>query len=133
MNTHYGEIIERTIRRNGYSISELARILNVNRRTVYNWFLQRNLKPEIIYRIGCALRHDFSAEFPHLFSKEDFQEAKQVKAVTVDKMPLPEADPGIENLNHWQNKYILLLEEYNDMLLSQVERAHSSFSPDLQA
>jgi len=53
MDKHYGQIVELIIRKKGYSISELARLSYVNRRSVYNWFNQKYLKPEIIYRIGC--------------------------------------------------------------------------------
>lgn len=126
MNTHYGDIVERTIRRNSYSISELARVLNVNRRTVYNWFLQRNLKPDIIYRIGCALRHDFSEEFPHLFSKEEFNTVDQVKSGISERKPRMEEESALQNPSQWKDKYINLLEEYNEMLVSQVERTNSS-------
>ena len=131
MNTHYGEVIERTIRRNGYSISELARTLNVNRRTIYNWFLHRNLKSEIIYRIGCALRHDFSTEFPDLFSSEDFKFTGQVnRSIRSPYAALPENDGVSQNLIHWKNKYISLLEEYNNLLLNQVTKSDPSLLHD---
>ena len=134
MNTHYGETIERTIRRNGYSISELARTLNVNRRTIYNWFLQRNLKAEIIYRVGCALRHDFSEEFPHLFTPEDFKlSGKELREVRSPYAALSEEDTVTQNLGHWKNKYISLLEEYNSMLLNQVGKSDPSLLHDLHS
>ncbi|MDB5019809.1 MAG: hypothetical protein JWQ28_936, partial [Pedobacter sp.] len=46
MSKHYGQILERAIRRNGNSISDVARLLNINRRSVYNWFNQAQLRPE---------------------------------------------------------------------------------------
>lgn len=122
MDLHYGEVVERAIRRNGYSISELARMLNVNRRSVYNWFNQRNLKPELIYRIGCALRHDFSEEFPHLFTKEDFSLISQAKALRVEKTYAVEGEDETEqHTNLWKTKYIVLLEEYNDLLMRNLK------------
>ncbi|QEC53963.1 Homeodomain-like domain-containing protein [Anseongella ginsenosidimutans] len=134
MNTHYGETIERTIRRNGYSISELARTLNVNRRTIYNWFLQRNLKAEIIYRVGCALRHDFSAEFPHLFTPEDFKlSGTGLREARSPYAALSEDATVAQNLGHWKNKYISLLEEYNSMLLNQVGKSDPSLLHDLHS
>lgn len=132
MNSHYGEIVERTIRRNGYSISELARTLNVNRRTIYNWFLQRNLKSEIIYRIGCAVRHDFSVEFPHLFTSDDFRDPHN--SIKRDSRASAESDTeaGSQGGSHWKNKYISLLEQYNNMLLSQVNRTDPSLLEDVR-
>lgn len=112
MDKHYGEIIERTIRRNGYSISELARLTKVNRRSIYNWFNQPKFKPDIIFKIGCALKHDFSNEFPELFSAEDFQQAFANSKLINTEILAEE----IEKINYWKDKYINLLEEYNHML-----------------
>lgn len=115
---HYGHIIERIIRRNGYSISELARLTNVNRRSIYNWFNQKNLKPEIIFRIGCALKHDFSEEFPELFNENDFE-----KIVAPTKEPFEEPNTNTEvTSGYWKDKYIKVLEEYNRLLINQVKQ-----------
>lgn len=111
MNKHYGEIIERAIRRNGYSISELSRMMKVNRRSIYNWFAQAKFKPEIIFKIGVALRHDFSTEFPELFSSDDFQREFEKK-----KQHFSAAADHIEELSFWKDKYITLLEQYNEAL-----------------
>ncbi|MEH6305721.1 helix-turn-helix domain-containing protein [Olivibacter sp. CPCC 100613] len=115
MDKHYGEIIERTIRRNGYSISELARIMKVNRRSIYNWFGQAKFKADIIFKIGCALKHDFSNEFPELFSSEEFQQAFSNSKFT----STPQIVEEIEKVNYWKDKYINLLEEYNQILAMQ--------------
>jgi len=125
MNKHYGEIIERTIRRNGYSISELARLTKVNRRSLYNWFNQPKFKPDIIFKIGCALKHDFSIEFPELFSTEDFQRAF-ANSKLMDAEVLAEE---IEKINYWKDKYINLLEEYNTMLALKTSSKLSMLMP----
>jgi transcriptional regulator with XRE-family HTH domain len=111
MEPHYGQIVERIIRRKGYSISELARLTKVNRRSVYNWFNQKQLKPEIIFRIGTAVNYDFSAEFPGLFPDEDF--SKQNKMVVYNN----QASQPDANFTYWKDKYIDLLEKYNQLLL----------------
>jgi lambda repressor-like predicted transcriptional regulator len=114
MEEHYGHIVEMLVRKKGYSISEIARLTHVNRRSVYNWFNQKYLKTEIIYRIGCILKHDFSVEFPNLFTKEEFQEVHNYKE--------PDSDDPIfwELPTHhvWKDRYIALLEEYNKLLLN---------------
>lgn len=114
MEQHYGQLVEKVIRRNGYCISELARLSNVNRRSVYNWFNQRNLKSEIIYRIGCALNHDFSVEFPDLFDSTEFSKRKKSNFTTdtVSEKSYDEAS----NDNIWKDKYLLLLEKYIELL-----------------
>lgn len=117
MDKHYGHIIERIIRRNGYSISELARLTNVNRRSIYNWFNQKSLKPEIIFRIGCALKHDFSEEFPELFTEDEFQ-----KVIVPPKNHNEDSEDNPEgSSSYWKDKYIKILEEYNRLLVNQVK------------
>jgi hypothetical protein len=101
---HHGEIIEKVIRREGHSLTNLAKIMNVNRRSIYNWFMQQRLKPETILKIGRAIKHDFSVEFPELFVSDDFKEEPIIKA-------------NLENdFNGWKEKYIGLLERYNLLL-----------------
>jgi hypothetical protein len=87
MEMHYGQIVEQIIRRKGYSISELARLTKVNRRSVYNWFNQKQLKPEIIFRIGTVVNYDFSAEFPGLFPDEDFSKPNNYVVYNTPEQP----------------------------------------------
>lgn len=117
MDLHYGQVVERVIRRNGYSISELSRLTHVNRRSVYNWFKQEHLKPEIIFRIGCALKHDFSVEFPALFTKEDFKSVYEGNEQVQNSSPDEQT-----NSDTWKDKYIHLLEQYNNLLLNHLKK-----------
>ena len=109
MESHYGQIIELTIRKKGLNITEVARLNHVNRRTVYNWFGQKYLKPEIIYQLGLMLKHDFSAEFPELFSKDDFN--VQQKNTETNHYGLSNDEPTGNQI--WKDRYITLLENYN--------------------
>jgi lambda repressor-like predicted transcriptional regulator len=120
MDKHYGQIVELVIRKKGVSISQLARMTNVNRRSVYNWFNQKYLKQEIIHQIGILIAHDFSVEFPELFRKTDFLPLFQQR-------PLNEEYFGDgENHSIWKDKYIELLEKYNILLRSWAESNHQS-------
>ena len=116
MSRHYGQILERAIRRSGSSISDVARLLNINRRSVYNWFNQQQLKPELFYKIGHAIHYDFSVDLPDLFTPEDFV-LKPRLAVNY-RGELME-----ENANQasWKEKYIELLEKHNALLSELVE------------
>ncbi|MBK1442216.1 hypothetical protein JHJ32_19625 [Parapedobacter sp. ISTM3] len=119
MEKHYGQILEHVIRSNGFNISELSRLLNVNRRSIYNWFNMPRIRPEIIFKIGCALRYDFSKEFPELFRPEEFS-----KKICLRN---PEKTAALDRSgDRWEHKYIALLEKYNEMLLNQVEQLYSS-------
>ena len=112
MNKHYGQLVEYIVRKNGYSLSELAKELNINRRTIYNWFQTSNLKSDIIYRIGYVVRHDFSKEFPELFTAEDFTGMYTAKK----SLNFTSAVDSEEVNNLWKEKYWLLLEKYNKAL-----------------
>lgn len=111
MSKHYGQILERAIRRNGNSISDVARLLNINRRSVYNWFNQAQLRPEIFYKIGHVINYDFSVDLPHLFTPEDFIIKPRL---SVNKQGHLMED--LNGINAWQQKYIDLLEKYNTLL-----------------
>jgi hypothetical protein len=118
MDTHRGQIIEMVIRREGYSISELARLAKVNRRSVYYWFNQQYLKTEIIYQIGIYIKHDFSIEFPHIFKPGDFKQLNTFGSLSIAK------DPSQEHTDaeYWKNKYLDILEKYNHLLVRTTER-----------
>lgn len=104
MAVHQGDIIERVIRRQGHSLTDLAKLTGVNRRSIYNWFLQPKLKPENIIKIGQAIHHDFSVEFPGQFVSEDFTVPEKVQ------------EAKEEIFDAWKEKYIDLLERYNLLL-----------------
>lgn len=124
MDKHYGQTVEMVVRKKGYSISEVARLAHVNRRSVYNWFNQKYLKTEIIYSLGIILKHDFSVEFPDLFTKNDFQQIHNPKEAEPDDLIFGEI-----TTNHvWKNRYIELLEQYHKLILS-----HPKFSSFLES
>ena len=110
MENHHGQIVERIVRRNGHSITDVARLTNVNRRSVYNWFSQSRLKPEIISKIGEAINHDFSKDLPELNQQHNphyFYDNDQKK---------------------WKTKYVELLERYNELLIKHL-RNNSRIEP----
>jgi hypothetical protein len=117
MDTHRGQIIEMVIRREGYSISELARLAKVNRRSVYYWFNQQYLKTEIIYQIGVYIKHDFSIEFPHIFKPEDFKQLNTFGSRGIAANSPHEHVDG----EYWKNKYLDILEKYNQLLIKSTE------------
>jgi|SRR6476661_11109705 len=120
MELHTGEIVERVVRRNGVSISELARRMNVNRRSVYNWFQQKTLKLDLICKIGYVLGHDFSVEFPDAFGEKGFAIMEHL----VDSMDENhESGEYPQSIHYWMNKYITLLEKYNELLAEKAQAA----------
>jgi lambda repressor-like predicted transcriptional regulator len=115
MDKHHGQIIEYRVRKNGYSISDLARGINVNRRSIYNWFNQKYLKKDVILQIGQILRHDFSQEFPELFVSDDFKSIQRLDAQYRYSSPENNVDSEDE---YYKDKYLDLLEKYNSLLVN---------------
>ena len=109
MDRHDGQIIEYTVRKHGYSITDLAAELQINRRTIYNYFQNKYLKYDVIHKIGLVIRHDFSKEFPDMFTGEEFVLENNDRLKALYSRPVQE-----ENL--WKDKYISLLADYNSLL-----------------
>jgi len=114
MQVHQGQLLERVIRREGYSISEVARLTKVNRRSVYNWFRQETLRPEIICKIGLALGHDFSQEFPNLYLHHRPIHTEEKSSLSIQQKDF--IDDSTDDI-YWKDKYIDLLEKHNKLLL----------------
>lgn len=114
-NSHYGQLLEYAIRRKGVSLTDLAVSLNVNRRTVYNWFETPYLKSNIIYRVGVAINHDFSVEFPQHFTPEMFAS---------ERVRLSNEAATLSESSEWKDKYINLLEKYNEVLANISVKAY---------
>jgi AcrR family transcriptional regulator len=116
MEKHYGQIVEYIVRKNGYSITDLANGLDVNRRTIYNYFQNKSVKYDVIYKIGLIVRHDFSKDFPELFTSDQFE---------INQRPRPMIDSAASVTagdSYWQDKYIQLLETYNAALTDRIAR-----------
>jgi DNA-binding Lrp family transcriptional regulator len=106
---NYGHILEKVIRKDRMSISEISRQLNISRRTLYNWFETENLDLEIIRRVGILIDHDFSKELPEEFAQ---------LAISPD-MNLSGKFTGVKSsdaIYYWMDRYIRLLEKFNEVL-----------------
>jgi predicted transcriptional regulator len=103
-----GEIVEHVIRRNNISISELSRRLRVSRRSIYNWFTQKNLSFDIILQIGEVLDYDFSSDFPDKLNGRK-SNSSQIYPGDIQMHDIQ------NSANYWRNKYINLLEKYNEV------------------
>lgn len=114
MSTNVGKVIERVVRRDHIRISELSRKLHVSRRTIYNWFNQESLSFEIICKIGTAIMHDFSKEFPEEFARIDNGMGDYMNTSENNDHFSAAAPSG--SVEYWMNKYIRLLEKYNELL-----------------
>jgi transcriptional regulator with XRE-family HTH domain len=122
---HVGEMIEEVIRSNRLSISDVARRIHVNRRSVYNWFKQKSLRPYTLHRICYVLVYDFSVKLPDYF-KEQFIQNKDFAPPASEKKLDLESDTESNSVQYWINKYIYLLEKYNETLAKGVTKEERS-------
>lgn len=112
--TNAGEIVEHAVRRQHVNISELSRRMNVNRRTLYNWFRQKRLPLDVVVSIGEVIKYDFSKEF-----KEEFNSLNLRPLVSHDANPAVAHRAELSDSKYyWMEKYISLLEDYKSLLLA---------------
>ncbi len=98
---HKGQVIEKAVKQSGISITQLAKKLRKSRQSVYNIFETQNVPWDLILDIGKAIHYDFSKDF------------KQLKTYSTKTDPVIAEE---DNAEYWKQKYILLLEEYNQLL-----------------
>ena len=109
---HKGEIIEKAVRESGFSITKLANRMGKSRRWVYQIFESRTVPFEYILSIGKIIKHDFT---------EDIKELKTYKPSMAKQMmnePTTEFTNDKEEVEYWKEKYLAVLEKYNDLLIS---------------
>jgi AcrR family transcriptional regulator len=109
IDLHYGAILEKAIRNDCMGISEIARKLQVSRRTLYNWFESEKLDIEIIYKVGVVTGHNFSKEIP------GFDEKKKLFAINPSTQ-FSDPEDNSNTVYYWMERYIHLLERYNSIL-----------------
>jgi len=108
---HRGEIVEKAVRESGYSITRLASKLGKSRRWMYLAFENHNLSIDLVLQIGLIIHHDFSAEIKELAAYTHGRVLHQAVSETGKALIKPEAEA-----EHWKNKYLELLEKYNQLL-----------------
>lgn len=115
---HRGKILEQVLRKwsseNGAPLTFIAKKAGYDRSTIYRHFKDESLDYGIIRQYGRIIRHDFSKEFPTL---------KESDTIGLD----PEEPYGgmskeecYSQVEHWRNKYIKLLEQYNSIVVEKL-------------
>jgi len=122
---NYGKAVEKRVRQSGHSVTKLASLINVNRRSIYNWFNQEYLDSYIIHRIGSAINYNFSIDFPELFSNAEVTPAKLDNKQPQVKLPAEEVAqapvPKIEE-DYWKEKYVILLKKYCELVTLETDK-----------
>ena len=98
---HYGSILEKAVRNSNMSITEIAKRLHVNRRSIYYWFDKKRLDTAILEDIGVIINHDFKSSLPTTFNNRT--------SLYFQKTPAK----SDEDIIYWKDKYNQLLQRYN--------------------
>lgn len=102
---HRGEIIRKTVYNSGYTITEIAKSIGKSRKWMYLMFDNSNVSLDIVLKISKIIHYDFSQEIKE-FSSFSTRINSTASSVVND-----ESSP-----EYWKNKYLRLLEEYNELL-----------------
>lgn len=103
---HRGEIVKKAIYQSGISITLIAKKIGKSRRWMYQMFENNNVSLDLVLEIGQIIHYDFTDE---------------IREINYTKVNLQDNQPtyvklGNEEVEFWKNKYLLLLEEYNELL-----------------
>ena len=124
---HQGEILQETIKSSGISITRIVEELGITRPTMYRKFKDKELDYAFVKRVGEIIGHDFSRDFTATqqtdlsfnvtsVSKSVHNASESSGALRAAVTVLSEAD-SLKQLMVLQQKYIALLEDYNELLL----------------
>ncbi len=110
---HRGEIVRKAVYNSGISITEIAKGIGKSRRWMYLMFENNNVPLDIVIQIGKIIHYDFSTEIKEFTSSQ----------MILRDAPLPyiQEESAAE---YWKNKYLTLLEEYNELLKSLNDQEH---------
>jgi predicted transcriptional regulator len=110
---HKGEILEKAIRESGHSITKLAQKMGKSRRWVYQIFDSANVPIDYIIDIGKIIHHDFTDEIKGIKIYSDTDRSLTSREMTYSR--------GVNSteVDFWKEKYMDLLERYNELLLKK--------------
>ncbi|GAB3301652.1 helix-turn-helix domain-containing protein [Hymenobacter tenuis] len=125
--SHQGEILQEAIKNSGISITRIVEELGITRPTIYRKFKEEILDYGFVKRVGEIISHDFSQDFTVLQQATlqfTSNSVTNVVSVTPDRVVTPRnavsavTEPDLlKQLMALQQKYIALLEAYNELLL----------------
>ncbi|MFT6501954.1 MAG: putative transcriptional regulator [Crocinitomicaceae bacterium] len=107
---HKGEIIEKAVRESGHSITKLAQKMGKSRRWVYQIFDSAIVPIDYIMEIGKIIHHDFTDDIKGIKLYAGGSTIPKFE----DSSFSGKNKPG--EVEFWKEKYLVLLEKYNDLL-----------------
>ena len=125
--SHQGEILQESIKSSGISITRIVDELGITRPTMYRKFKDKELDYNFVKRIGEIIGHDFSQDFTHSQQADlsfnvtavskSVNNVSEQSSVTRTAVTVSSDADSLKQLMVLQQKYIALLEDYNELLL----------------
>jgi len=124
---YQGEIVKKLIKDSGLPITEIARRINVDRRTIYSYMKKDNWKPETLRQISLACEKEANYLLKKILEEDsdisqDFLNEDDADYKTDSNYPQEEFEQLnkenkklLRKLVELQEKYIKLHEEYLDL------------------
>ena len=102
---HRGEIIKEAVYKSGLSITQIAKRMGKSRKWTYNMFENNSVSLDVVLQIGKIINHNFTNEINdlHFIKKSVVKTSSEYLA-------------NKKSSEYWKDKYLILLEEYNDLL-----------------
>jgi len=120
MLRHDGEILKKLIGKGEVPISRIAKQLGVDRSTIYRMFEKTDIPIEFLLKIGKVINKDMSTFFPEVIQ-------------AIQEPPVNYTSPKsyselLDESRYWKDKYIDILEKYNNLLNEQLASSKSKNS-----
>jgi|SRR5690606_17389506 len=112
-----GQILAAVVEASGLSKEEAAARAGYSRSAYYKHIENPNLQYHILMAYGRAIRHDFTEEFPDM-PKYELEDPKVFYGQTPATF-----EEAIRELEILRTKYMKLLEQYNEMILENMNRS----------
>lgn len=119
---HRGQLVEKIIRKSGFSLTRLSKKLDISRNTLYNRFENPNLGYRFIMEVGNAIHYDFTIDFPNM----------KAEIEKINDAPIHIIDRDTLEILRAESKYIHLLEKYTKLLSILAKLANHNTLPTLR-
>ena len=110
---HRGEALQAAISNSDLTIKQITTRARFSRSSYYNHIADPNLPFEVLIKYGKVIKHDFTQEIPGM---EKYQFSDEITP-----RPQPKTfDEAIADRDYWRDKYIALLERYNNVIEQKI-------------
>lgn len=107
---HHGEFLKMMCDSSKLSLTKIAEMSGYSRSSLYRWFDDEVLEPEIIYDVAITLRYDISGKIPEVDAVSDMLERRKIQE---KELASRKATPM--SSEYYKDKYLQLLERHSNL------------------